>query len=296
MLTCVCKKGEKMSFLLETSVDQVIDPKAILDTLVSWCLNTGMRVLIALVLLCVSFRIITVIARKIERKGNTDKFDKTVMRTIAYIVNIGAKVVVAVCLVGYVGIDTSGITALIASLGVGIGLAVNGALANLAGGVLIIVTRPFKIDDYIEAQGVSGTVEDIHMVCTKLRTPDNKVIYVPNGSLANGNIINYSEKPQRRVDFDFFISYENDFNAAKSIIMDICSSHELVLDDPAPFVRVAEHAESGIKITARVWTNNEDYWTVNFDILESVKQAFDENGIEIPYNQLDVRLKNVNQA
>lgn len=285
-----------MSFLLETSVDQVIDPKAILDTLVSWCLNTGMRVLIALVLLCVSFRIITVIARKIERKGNTDKFDKTVMRTIAYIVNIGAKVVVAVCLVGYVGIDTSGITALIASLGVGIGLAVNGALANLAGGVLIIVTRPFKIDDYIEAQGVSGTVEDIHMVCTKLRTPDNKVIYVPNGSLANGNIINYSEKPQRRVDFDFFISYENDFNAAKSIIMDICSSHELVLDDPAPFVRVAEHAESGIKITARVWTNNEDYWTVNFDILESVKQAFDENGIEIPYNQLDVRLKNVNQA
>lgn len=285
-----------MSFLLETSVDQVIDPKAILDTLVSWCLNTGMRVLIALVLLCVSFRIITVIARKIERKGNTDKFDKTVMRTIAYIVNIGAKVVVAVCLVGYVGIDTSGITALIASLGVGIGLAVNGALANLAGGVLIIVTRPFKIDDYIEAQGVSGTVEDIHMVCTKLRTPDNKVIYVPNGSLANGNIINYSEKPQRRVDFDFFISYENDFNAAKSIIMDICSSHELVLDDPAPFVRVAEHAESGIKITARVWTNNEDYWTVNFDILESVKQAFDENGIEIPYNQLDVRLKNANQA
>lgn len=285
-----------MSFLLETSVDQVIDPKAILDTLVSWCLNTGMRVLIALVLLCVSFRIITVIARKIEKKGNTDKFDKTVMRTIAYIVNIGAKVVVAVCLVGYVGIDTSGITALIASLGVGIGLAVNGALANLAGGVLIIVTRPFKIDDYIEAQGVSGTVEDIHMVCTKLRTPDNKVIYVPNGSLANGNIINYSEKPQRRVDFDFFISYENDFNAAKSIIMDICSSHELVLDDPAPFVRVAEHAESGIKITARVWTKNEDYWTVNFDILESVKQAFDENGIEIPYNQLDVRLKNVNQA
>lgn len=296
MLTCVCKKRRKMSFLLETSLDQVIDPKAILDTLVSWCLNTGMRVLIALVLLCVSFRIITVIARKIEKKGNTDKFDKTVMRTIAYIVNIGAKVVVAVCLVGYVGIDTSGITALIASLGVGIGLAVNGALANLAGGVLIIVTRPFRIDDYIEAQGVSGTVEDIHMVCTKLRTPDNKVIYVPNGSLANGNIINYSEKPQRRVDFDFFISYENDFNAAKSIIMDICSSHELVLDDPAPFVRVAEHAESGIKITARVWTKNEDYWTVNFDILESVKQAFDENGIEIPYNQLDVRLKNVNQA
>ncbi len=279
-----------MSTLLEVSAGE--DRLAvILDTIISWALNTGMKVLIALVLLCVSFRIITVIARKIEKKGNNDKFDKTVMRTLAYIFNIGAKVVVAICLVGYVGIDTSGVTALIASLGVGIGLAVNGALSNLAGGVLIIVTRPFKIDDYIEAQDVSGTVEDIHMVCTKLRTPDNKVVYVPNGSLANGNIINYSEKPIRRVDFSFLISYENDFDAAKKLISDICSSHELALDDPEPFVRVAEHAESGIRITARVWTRSEDYWTVNFDILESVKKAFDENGIVIPYNQLDVRVK-----
>lgn len=279
-----------MNTLLESSVN--INFSGIVDTVVSWCLNTGLKVLIAIIILLVSFRIINVISRKIEKRGDKDKFDKTVMKTLAYIFKIGAKVVIAICLVGYVGIDTSGITALVASFGVCIGLAVNGALSNLAGGVLILVTRPFKIDDFIEAQGISGTVEDIHMVCTKIRTADNKVIYVPNGSLANGNIINYSEKDTRRVDFSFSISYGADFERAKAIVMDIISSHELTLDDPAPFVRVGAHGAHSIDIKARVWVKNGDYWTVNFDVLEAVKTAFDKEGIEIPYNQLDVHVKN----
>lgn len=279
-----------MSTLLEVSAGK--DKLAgIVDALISWCLNTGMKVLIALVLLAVSFRIITVIARKIEKKGNKDNYDKTVMRTLAHIFNVGAKIVIVVCLIGYVGIDTGGITAVIAALGVGIGLAVNGALSNIAGGVLILVTRPFKIDDFIEAQGVSGTVEDIHMVCTKIRTGDNKVVYVPNGALANDNIINYSEKELRRVDFTFSIAYENDFEKAKSLILDVCKSHELVLDDPEPFAKVSAHGESSINITTRVWTKSENYWAVNFDVYEAVKKTFDENGISIPYNQLDVRIK-----
>jgi small conductance mechanosensitive channel len=170
---------------------------------------------------------------------------------------------------------------------------VNGALSNLAGGVLIIFTRPFKIDDYIEVEGcdIAGTVEDIQIVCTKLRTPDNKTIYVPNGTLSNSNIINYSEKDTRRIGFTFSISYDNDFERAKEIIMDVCKSHELVLADPEPFVRLSEHGQSGIVITARVWVKSDDYWTVHFDILEAVKKRFDENGITIPYNQLDVHIK-----
>ena len=258
----------------------------------SWCVNTGIKILISIVLLLVTYRIISVIARKIQKKGDSDKYDKTVMRTIAYVFNIGMKVLVAICLVGYLGIDTSGITALVTSLGVCFGLAVNGALSNLAGGILLLVTRPFRVDDFIEAQGVAGTVEDIHMVNTKIRTPDNKVIYLPNGALSTGNIINYSEKPFRRVDFVFSIGYTADYEKAREIIMNILTSHELTLDDPAPYVRMAAHSASSIDINARAWAKNSDYWTVYPDVIEKVKAEFDKNGIEIPFNQLDVHVKN----
>ena len=282
-----------MSFLLETTVDE---PWAsLLDTLLSWCLGTGIKIIISLLILIISFRVINVISRKIERRAKNDnKHDKTITKVLTYIGKVGAKAITVICIVGYLGIDTSGLTALVTSLGVCAGLAVNGALSNLAGGVLILFTRPFKIDDYIEVEGceIAGTVEDIQIVCTKLRTPDNKTIYVPNGTLSNSNIINYSEKDTRRVGFTFTISYDNDFEKAKAIIMDVCTSHDLVLPDPAPFVRLAEHGQSGLSITARVWVKSSDYWTVYFDILEAVKKSFDENGITIPYNQLDVHIKN----
>lgn len=251
------------------------------------------RVVIALILMLISFKIINAFCRKIERKGENKNADKTIMKTLAYILRLGLKIIITICLVGFVGIDTSGLTALIASFGVCIGLAVNGALSNLAGGILIILTRPFRVDDYIEAQGHSGTVVDIHITYTKLLTPDNKVVYIPNGPLSNGDIVNYSEKDLRRVDFTFSIGYADDYEKAKNIILDICSKHELVLTEPAaPFVRMAEHGASSINIKARVWTKNSDYWTVNFDVIEAVKKAFDENGIEIPFNQLDVHIKN----
>lgn len=269
-----------------------MDWNAILDTIVNWALNTGIRLIIALVILIVSFKIINAIGRKIEKSYQKGKLDKTIAKVLAYIFKLGMKIVVAICLVGYVGIDTSGLAALVTSFGVCIGLAVNGAVSNLAGGVVIILTRPFKVDDFIEAQGYSGTVEDIHITCTRLRTGDNKIVYVPNGALSSGTIVNYSEKDTRRVDFTFSISYSNDFEKAKKIITDICSAHELVLKDQPIFVRVAEHGASSINIVTRVWVNSGDYWTVNFDILEAVKLAFDKEGIEIPFNQLDVHVKN----
>jgi len=180
-----------------------MDWQQLLNTIVQWATSVGVKIIIALAILFISFKIINVIARKIEKKGNDKKADKTIMKTLAYVFKLGLKIVIIICLVGYLGIDTSGLTALVASLGVCIGLAVNGALSNLAGGVMIILTRPFRIDDYIEAQGQAGTVVDIHVTNTKLLTPDNKVIYIPNGTLANGEIINYSEKDTRRVDLTF---------------------------------------------------------------------------------------------
>ncbi len=278
---------------VETVVPDVsIDWSKLLNNVVNWVLTTGIKVIIALIVLFISFKIINVIAKRIQRSGELPKRDKTIMKTLAYLVRIGAKSIVLVCLIGYLGIDTSAITALIASLGVCLGLAVNGAVSNIAGGLLIIITRPFKIDDYIEAQGYSGTVQDIRLTNTRIFTPDNKVVYIPNGALANGNIVNYSENDLRRVDFTFSISYNNDFEKAKAIINEVFASHELTLKDKATTVRVSTHNSSSIDIAARVWVNSADYWTVYFDVLESVKAEFDKNGIEIPYNQLDVHVKN----
>ena len=282
-------------FLLDT-MPSVSDEtwSELFGTVLSWCLNTGIKIIISLLIFIIGFRVINVLARKIQNKlKDNEKYDKTIVKTLTYIGKTAAKILLLICIIGYLGIDTSGLTALVTSLGVCAGLAVNGALSNLAGGVIILFTRPFKVDDYIEIpnESISGTVEDIQIVCTKLRTPDNKVIYVPNGTLSNSNIVNYSEKETRRVDFTFAISYDNDFEMAKALVMTVCEEHQLVLKDPAPMVRVGEHGQSSINIVARVWVRNEDYWTVNFDILEAVKSAFDEGGISIPYNQIDVHVK-----
>ncbi len=268
-----------------------MDWQAILNSIVNWATSTGVKVVIALVLLFISFKIINRLAKRFTKRFEKRKIDKTIARTIVYVFKLGMKIIVAICLVGYVGIETSGITALVTSLGVCVGLAVNGALSNLAGGVMIIITRPFKIDDYIEALGYSGTVEEIRITQTKLRTPDNKVVYMPNGSLSSAEIVNYSEKDIRRLDNTFSIAYNCDFEKAKQILTNICMEHELVLKDPAPFVRVSKHGSSSIDIVTRVWTKSEDYWTVNFDLLEKVKTEFDANGIEIPFEQLDVNIK-----
>lgn len=268
-----------------------MDWEALLNTIVTWATNEGIKVVIALVLLFVSFKVINFISRKLLKRAEKKELDKTISRTLIYIFKLATKIVIAICLVGYVGIDTSGLAALITSLGVCVGLAVNGALSNLAGGIMIILTRPFKIDDYIEACGYGGTVEEIRITQTKLRTPDNKVVYIPNGTLSTSQVVNYSEKYTRRVDFTFSIEKDADFEKAKQIIMEICVSHELVLSDPAPFVRVSNHGVNGIDIVARVWTKSSDYWTVHFDLLEQVKQAFNKNDIKMPNSQLDVHVK-----
>ena len=280
-----------MNFLMEAAAP-TLDWGALLNTLLHWLMSTGLRVLIALVLLFVSFRLINLIARRIERKAAKKNHDKTMITTLLYIGRLTAKCAVAVCLISFVGIDTSGLTALITSLGVCFGLAVNGALSNFAGGVLLLITRPFRIDDYIEAQGYAGTVEEIHITSTRIRTPDNKVVYIPNGPLSTGNIINYSEKDTRRVDITFAIAASSDANKAVEVVKSVLASHGLVLQDPAPFVRINENGDSCQKITSRGWVKSCDYWTVYFDVLESVKSEFAKNGIEAPHNQVDVHVQN----
>lgn len=262
------------------------------STVVNWCTNTGIKIVVSIIILIITFWLIKFITKRLEKriiaKG---KADKTLTKTLMYALRIVLKIIVVACLIGYLGIDTAGITAVLASMGVAIGLAINGTLSNFAGGMMILFTRPFKDDDFISACGYEGTVEDIRITYTKIRTIDNKVAYIPNGTLSTSTILNYSEKDLRRVDIKFSISYENDFEKAEKIISDILEAHPLILKEPATTVRMLEHSQSAITIISRAWVKNADYWTVYFDLMETVKKAFDANGIQIPYNQLDVHVK-----
>ncbi len=266
------------------------------ETVQHWLTNTGIKIVVSIIILIFSFALINVISKKIAKRGKKleeqKKIDKTIYRTLSNVFKVSLKVLIVIALIGYLGINTSGITALIASLGVGIGMAVNGTLSNLAGGILLLITRPLKVDDYVSACGYEGTVEDVLICYTKLRTTDNKMIYIPNGKLSSSEIVNYSEKEMRRVDIVFSISYEDDFEQAKNIILNVARNNPLVETEPMPTVRMTEHSASSINLTAKIWCKNSDYHSLKADMLENVKIAFDNNGISIPYNQLDVHVKN----
>lgn len=268
------------------------------DKLKTWLLDTGIpaaiRLLIGVVVMFIAFKVINIVFNRLQKKLKKANTDKTVSIVLVKFLRKALKVLVFIVFLGFVGIDTASIGALIASAGVTIGLALQGGLSNIAGGIIILLMRPFRIDDYIKGQGEEGTVEDIKLFYTTLRTPDNKVIMVPNGQLANGNIINYSLKDTRRVDLTFSIAYEADFFKAQKILVDAVNNHPLVLHEPEPFIRISEHAASSINIACRAWTKNDDYWTFYFDMLETVKVKFDEAGISIPYPQLDVHVSNNN--
>ena len=263
------------------------------QTVLSWVTSTGIKIVIAVVLLIVAFRIINKLGEKVI-KGfeKSQKIDVTVAKTLAYAVKIALKVLVVVCLIGYLGIETSGISAVIASLGVCVGLAVNGTLSNLAGGVMLLITRPFKLGDYISAQGNDGTVEDIRICYTKIKTVDSKIVYLPNSALSTGTIVNFSEDELRRVDLDFSVA-GNDPEKVKAVLLDVCDKEELVLADPAPFARITDFgAGNGTKVTVRAWCKSANYWDTYFNLLDDAQKAFDAEKIVVPFNQLDVHMKN----
>ena len=255
--------------------------------------EVGIKIIIALVVLWIAFSIINKAGKALEKTlGKSQKLEPTVTHLISYIARIALKVLVILGLVNYLGINTAGIATIIASLGVGVGLAINGAIANFAGGLLILVTRPFKVGDFVEVAGTIGTVEEIRLVHTKIRTLDNKMIYLPNGTASGATVVNYSEENTRRVDQTFHIAYESDADKAIEILKELAEKNDAVLKDPAPFVKISGALDSSIELTTRLWCKAADYWDVYFYMLEKAKPAFDAAGISIPYQQIDVHMKN----
>lgn len=262
------------------------------DKIVGWLTNSGIKIVIALLLLVVSFLIINAITKAIYKRLHKKGADETLSRVGTSTVRIVLKVLVIVCLIGYLGIETASISAVIASIGVGISLAVQGTLSNFAGGIIIVIMRPFKIGDYISSNGVEGTVEEIKLFYTHIVTNDNKAVVIPNGALANNVIVNASAKDTRRVDLVMQVAYGSDVLQVKELIKKVCGENELVFKEPAPFVELSNMNESSLDFTVRVWCNRPDYWSVNYALIENVKKSFDENGIEVPFKQLDVHIKN----
>ena len=250
-------------------------------------LNTGIKVVIALVILIVAFKIINIIFKKL--KAGLDKAGKLDSMLIKALINAGrwlAKILVVIALVGYLGIDTTGFSALIASLGVALGLAVNGTLSNFAGGVLLLVTRPFKIGDYIAVAGFEGTVDDLKVVSTKLITLDNKVVYVPNGVVSTSAVTNFTALDIRRVDLNFNVAAGTDFNVARDALVKMCLDNPKVVREPAPVALLNGPSKRGIEIICRSYCKPEDYWDVYFGLIEAVGPVFAAKGITTPNEQL----------
>lgn len=262
----------------------------LLQTVAGWLMQNGIKLIIGLIVLFIAFKVVNFIAKRLQRRLDKKNVDKTIANVTVKASKLVLKIMVFLLFLGYVGIETAGIGTIIGSVSVCIGLAVQGSLSNFAGGIVILVMRPFKLGDFIEAQGHSGTVTDIKMFYTYLNTPDNKVVMIPNGALGNGDIINYSKEEERRVDLVFSVDYSTDLKLAKEIIEKEIENHQLILKDKGYFVRLGEMAASSLDIKTRVWVKNADYWTVYFDLLENVKKKFDENNISVPFNQLDVHI------
>lgn len=223
-----------------------------------------------------AIRMITKIVRKIMVRREVEI---TLIEFLTNIVNWALRIVLFIAVISKLGIESSSFVAILGAAGLAVGLSLQGSLSNFAGGMLIIFFKPFKIGDFIEAQNVSGTVKQIQIFVTQLVTPNNQVIFIPNGALSNGTIINYNENDTRRTDLIFTISYETNIKTAKDMIVSIIEQHPKALQDPKPAVVINEITESGIKIAIRVWAKNEDFWEVRSAILEQSISAFNESEI-----------------
>ena len=249
-----------------------------------------LRILGACLVLFIGFKIARVIANWYDRSKSAAKLNKTVRSFLKNIIKISLYVAVVIAALVILGFELSVFSAAIASLGVTIGLALQGGLSNIAGGVMVVAFKPFELGDYIETPDASGTVTDIGIFYTTLTTPDNKKVVIPNGTITNSVVTNYSTHETRRIDFDFSISYDASIDDARRVLLACAKADERILADPAPNVVIASHLESSITIRLRVWVKNSDYWDVNFAMQELVKKTFDDTGIKIPYNQLDVHI------
>ena len=265
----------------------------LMSRLIESGVTLGERVLAALVIFIVGKYIIKWINRLFAKVLENRKVEAGVQTFLRSMVNILMIIMLAMAVIGRLGIELTGFAALLASAGVAVGMALSGNLQNLAGGLIILVFRPYKVGDYIESgTGASGTVQEIQIFHTVLVTPDNKVIYAPNGMMSNALCTNYSHKEERRVDFTFSFEYGEDFEKVRAVLLKVIAADSRILTTPEPFIELGAMADSSVNVTVRVWVKSADYWNVFFGMNKEVYATFNKEGINIPYPQMVVHNAN----
>ena len=266
--------------------------KDMMNSLIEIGSSIGISLLMAQAIHIVGRQLVKLILRLITVALEKSKVEDTVRIFVTNLLNTLLMILVFIAAINQLGIETTSIIAVLGAAGLAIGLALQGSLSNFAAGILIVIYRPYKVGDYIEAGNHAGTVKDIQIFSTVLKTPDNKIVVVPNGSIMNGSIVNYSDQDTRRVDLIISCSYEDDIDKVRSVLEDILKKEKRILKDPKPQIAVAELADSSVNFIFRPWVKRTDYLPVYYSLLEEVKKRFDKEGISIPYPQSDVHIRN----
>lgn len=260
------------------------------EQLGSFFAGSGIKILTSLILLVFCWKLIGFLIKTIQNNKAFSRIDQGARNFILTLLSIVLKVILVLTVAANLGVPMTNVAAILASCGLAIGLALQGSLSNFAGGIMILTFSPFRVGDFIESGGKEGTVKLISLLSTTITTPDNKDIIIPNGTLINSVITNFSSESERRVDLNFTVSYGSDTEKVKKVLLLLAEQHPLVLDEPAPFARLTENTDSALVFTLRVWCKREDFWTVRLDLLEQVNNAFTKLQILIPYPQMDVHL------
>lgn len=260
------------------------------DRMVEIAITYGGQLLLALVTLVVGLWLIGKLVKVLKRIFEMRSFEQTLQSFLIHLITITLKILLIISVVTMVGVQMTSFIAILGAAGLAFGLALSGTLQNFAGGVMLLIYKPFKVGDYIDAQGSAGTVAEIQIFHTILKTVDNKTIIIPNGGLSNSTMTNFSTEPLRRVDLTFGISYSDNIDKAREIILSVITADERIHKDPVPFVGVISLGDSSVNLVTRIWVDSPNYWNVFFSTNENVKKEFDKSGIIIPFPQRDVHL------
>ncbi|MBQ5741198.1 MAG: mechanosensitive ion channel [Bacteroidaceae bacterium] len=267
---------------------QNVNLEQVIQQIITFCVDAGKSILLAAVIFIAGRFLISVINRLVAQMMERRKIDATIQSFLRSFINILLTILLLISVVSALGVNTTSFAALLASAGVAVGMALSGNLQNLAGGLIILLFKPYKVGDYVDAQGVSGTVKEIQIFHTVLVTPDNKIIYVPNGSLSSGSVTNYSLSQLRRVDWTVGVEYGTEIEKVRQTVLDLIKKDGRILTEPAPFIALSALADSSVNITIRVWVKNEDYWGVFFDMNQNIYEVFNREGISFPFPQVTV--------
>lgn len=260
----------------------------IIEKLIEQCIEVGKNILAAVIVFTVGRFLISLLKRMMTSMMERRKIEITIQTFLQSLVNILLNILLLIAVIGALGINTTSFAALLASAGVAIGMALSGNLQNLAGGLIVLLFKPYKVGDWIEAQGVSGSVAEIQIMHTLLTTVDNKVVYVPNGAMSSGTIINYSRKDTRRIEWIVGVDYGEDIDKVKNILNTLIIADGRILKEPAPYIALHALDSSSVNVTIRVWVQTGEYWNVYFDMNKKIYDEFNKQGVNFPFPQLTI--------